>query len=822
MFGPNKKRGFLIPVMFVAALLWGCSGSDGSAGPQGPQGPQGPEGPPAPVPDAVTAAIDSAQPESCSTCHGGVGDDHQAIYDKYVDGSTLALTFDTLTSTPSGGNFIVTLTFTITKNGAPFIDVATLSSLDEVRFEAISYDSATGLYLTECRLNENYVALGGGQYSVQDTNCPYAPNQRTVGTQGAHVYGYIADTPLFTHEGDTSEIAADSHVHLYDNVASAALAYGTAITANESVANVEGCEKCHGTPYLKHGFRDPIVAGLPNFASCKSCHYDDRNGSAGKAWQQMVDAPLDWANGVATPPEYAYIANLKNDVHMSHAMEFPYPQSMSNCATCHGPVNDENGVLIPGSDKLAQVLDNSNFTLETCRSCHPVTGTDAWPEALAGQDTTYNQPHRAPPLEYLWLKANNATFHNTGLDCQSCHGDPAVPTALPFDQLHSGYDIRISDASGQKYGDQYTVSIDQVTLNGDLLTVNFTANNPAIVPEVLVSLYGWDSKNYIVASHSSDGSTNCLDRRGNPGGCRMEYAPESSGGSANPLFTEDAASVPGDWMVTLDLGAYVPTAFLTDDIPTLIANGKVKMAEITITPELEVGGEDVVLHAVGASFDLGGSMVVDDYFKGDNATVDTAKCDVCHDSLASSFHDGSGRGGGGIQVCKNCHVTTSPGSHLEMASRAIDSYVHAIHSFQPFDLGSELAKNDPVIDKRIEEHKLHTFPNFTIRNCESCHKDGTYNVPDQSKSMPGVLSKSWSIADRNIGTVPEYVTGPASRACGGCHRADLINADLAGDLAAFNAHTKAFGTLVSNEVDDPADDDQILYGIIDKIMSLFE
>jgi hypothetical protein len=79
------------------------------------------------------------------------------------------------------------------------------------------------------------------------------------------------------------------------------------------------------------------------------------------------------------------------------------------------------------------------------------------------------------------------------------------------------------------------------------------------------------------------------------------------------------------------------------------------------------------------------------------------------------------------------------------------------------------------------------------------------------------LSASNDIADRNIGSVPEYVTGPASRACGGCHRADLINADLAGDLAAFNAHTAAFGTLVEND-----DDDAVLYGIIDKIMSMFE
>ena len=70
---------------------------------------------------------------------------------------------------------------------------------------------------------------------------------------------------------------------------------------------------------------------------------------------------------------------------------------------------------------------------------------------------------------------------------------------------------------------------------------------------------------------------------------------------------------------------------------------------------------------------------------------------------------------------------------------------------------------------------------------------------------------------RNIGTVAETVTGPASRACGGCHRADLINADLAGDLAAWNAHTEAFGTYVEND-----EDDLVLYGIIDKIMSMFK
>jgi hypothetical protein len=90
--------------------------------------------------------------------------------------------------------------------------------------------------------------------------------------------------------------------------------------------------------------------------------------------------------------------------------------------------------------------------------------------------------------------------------------------------------------------------------------------------------------------------------------------------------------------------------------------------------------------------------------------------------------------------------------------------------------------------------------------------------------MPGVLSKSYTISDRAIGTLPEYVTGPASRACGGCHRADFINADNAGELASFLAHTDAFGTLVENDDPDIAEDDnyEVLFGIIDKLMGFFE
>ena len=787
---------FLVVTAF-AFVLSGCEGSDGAAGVAGATGtvgPVGPAGPPGPSPDDIQKAIDSAKAESCGTCHDGVGGGHQDIYTAYTDASALELTFTNFTSTPNAGLFDVTLNFTILENGLPFTD---FDGLDQKRFYVDRFDSTLGV---AGQYFEAFQSLGGvvmgapGQYTATRTGLTYNP------TVSGQVYGYIAQGVLFTHDSPSSELPAGSHVHLYDDVASAAIGFGDGDAADPdayvSAANAEGCEACHGAPYMKHGYRAAQVPGIPDFASCKVCHNDDGAGGH-EDWQYMVDEPLNWANGVASTADYSYIRNVMNDTHMSHAMEFPYPMSMSNCNTCH-------------EGKLARVLDDTQFTAETCKSCHAVQGLEAWPEdAGATLEGLYAQPLRPPPLEFLWTRAGVESFHNENLNCNAaCHG---IGTISSFDDYHSGYDDHIYDATGVKFADQYTVSVDSVLMAGDIMTINFSSSDPLIVPEILVSFYGWDTRNFIVGSHERDGNVACAGFRP---GCKMEYVPESSGGSANPLFTEVAGSALGAWIVELDTSALQLTK--TPLLPAMIADGTITKAEVSITPELELGGQDVVLAAVSETFDLTGNILIADYFSGANATVDVAKCNVCHDSLASTFHDGSGRGGDGIQVCKACHTTTFPGSHIEMASRGIDSYIHAIHSFQPFDLDDVAAADDPVFDARNEQHINHTFPNFTIRNCEACHNPGTYNVPDQAKSMPGVLRASWDIADRNIGAVPENVTGPASRACGGCHRADLINPDLAGDLASFNAHTAAFGTLEEND-----DDDLVLFGIIDKIMSMF-
>jgi cytochrome c553 len=154
-----------------------------------------------------------------------------------------------------------------------------------------------------------------------------------------------------------------------------------------------------------------------------------------------------------------------------------------------------------------------------------------------------------------------------------------------------------------------------------------------------------------------------------------------------------------------------------------------------------------------------------------------------------------------------------------MQSRSIDSYIHAIHSFQDFDIG-DVNFADPVETMRHELHIEHTYPNFTIKNCKSCHNEGAFEVPDQYSSLPGVLSAAdiLTTKDRKIGAVPAYVTGPASRACGSCHRAELINEDEAGELVAFNQHTKQGGYLIEGGDNTTT----ILDQVIDYIMGLFK
>ncbi len=749
----------------ITALLAACG--DGTDGVDGAPGtPADPA-----ITDSLQAQIDalteaSASPESCAVCHNGDafpnGDSHQAAYDElYQDG---VMTVSNMGFSAAAG--VATLTFELTKNGADFDCTKSTSSTTS--------DFSIGSYWAE------YDPVGGtfpSDMSISTSKAwDSATNVCTFTKTGLTVEQVAAmNANGFVMVYGTDEVVSrNSAKHITTGKFPFAGVFKIGTMDYSSAANVSGCENCHTVPFLKHtyiyGTVNDQFAAPTEFYTCKGCHYDERNGGH-IDWQILKDDPARYAALGTTPAtdaekiKYAYKAKLMNDVHMSHAMEFGYPQSMYNCVTCH-------------AGKLDKALADDQFKAETCISCHSVDGIKAKMAAANYNHSVYI--------------ATDADLRAT--TCTTCHTG-----AIAFSKLHGGgYDPKIYTTTGVRYATNFPVTIDSASFDAatNLLTMNFSASEVAdvaglavtdIVPTVMVGLYGYDSKDFIVAAHGRDSANKRL----------LEFKL----GDTNPRFTVVSAAG-GSWEIVADLTMWADK----------LADGSVKRAEIAVMPELKnADGTVLGLNAPSKTFNFADGDF-EDFF---SPIVKVAGCNTCHDQLATTFH--SGIRGGNIVVCRICHEVSSRGSHLELQSRSIDSYVHAIHSFQPFDVG-DVDATDPVAMMRLKHHVESDFPRFGT-DCMSCHNEGTFNVPDQSKSMPGVLSGADTTSfDRTIGAYPQQVSGPAVRACGACHRSEMLNADDAagdgGGLAALQGHFKTFGYLID-------DADGVWDLIVAKVMSLF-
>ncbi len=785
----TKKVLVLLGTLVLAAVLFtACAGPEGPAGPQGPAGPAGPQGPAGPsgpagiVPEEGGLVV---QFETCEGCHSGAGDKHQAFYDGLYQDGVIQVTGLTYKFTANPDTTVIT--FKMTKDGKP-----------------VSGASVQNLNIYWGGYTENKTFEGAGRLSLKGKLSYDAASGVTTSTLvelDPAAEGYIDYTDLKGLNGVIVVYGYDKQLgSLPARIRQVQFPYAAILTLGKvdyvSAANNDGCEKCHTDPYLKHGNIYAQVNGDPatDFVTCKVCHFD--NGEGGHfEWQLLVDNPeeavkfLEEGEEAATPElkaQYAYKTTLMNDVHMSHAMEFPYPQSMSNCVTCH-------------EGKLDAVLSDDNFTIGTCKSCHPMTGA----AKKEGEETIFDTTTLA--LATILPEVHKSMDLNT-TDCLSCHGEGK--SAPSFKEFHTGYDKVIYTADGKRISDVVTVNIESASFAENKLNIVFSASASedigldvkTITPTVMVGLYGWDTKDYLIGAHerlkddNGDGTIDRNDQRA------LEYVV----GEEHPRFTTVSAA-DGKWEVAADL----------TDWADLIKNGSVKRVEIAVMPEL-MDADDVVfaLDAPSRTFDLT-TKRFDDKFYSPIAKVADG-CENCHDALAINFH--SPDRGGSIVVCRMCHITKSGGSHLEMQSRSIDSYVHAIHSFQPFDVG-DINFAEPVEALHYEHHINFPYPTHGP-NCESCHIEGAFNVPDQSKSLPGLLSASDTLTgmEREIGEVPAMVTGPASRACGACHRAELIKEDSAKGLTLFNMHIAQYGYMVEAGEDGVS----TLTQVFDRIMDLFK
>ena len=776
--------------------------------------------------NATLVAAQGVSPESCATCHNGTvvrsGASHQAEYSQLFQEGVV--TVSNLTYVFGGGNH--TVSFKLSKNGAD-LDCTTLTgtvgslNIGYSEYTAGATPDAGEFTAPDTQTSSTDATLDGygDRISLKGT-VTYTAATNTCTSVIADSFGAsntalgdltLMDGILVVYGEDelVSTGPAGSHLQLAKYPFAALQKMETAPGAIDYVsdANATGCEKCHQKPYYKHGYIIGDVGqgvGDLDFYTCKICHID--NGKGGhNSWQYSVDDPQGWANGDPETADYTYKTMLMNDVHMSHAMEFPYPQSMRNCDTCH-------------HGKLTETLATANMTLTTCKSCHPVTGGTDLPDG----NGNFAYDTRGMALDTLIPH----TFDNTTV-CADCHKVGGI--APLFSEIHTGYNPLIYDeATGAKYADGITASIDSVTVSGNTLDIKISAAGTvgslaatSITPTIMVSFYGYDTKDFLVSNHTRDDNN-----------LRME----KTIGTDNALFTEvdGDGTTDGTWEVTLDMSAYAATP----SIPAMIADGTIKKAEVAFRPALKNAANNTVgLNAVTKTVDVTADAVdpfVANYFQGTNALVSvtgdntinpnyagTKGCNSCHDQLATTFH--SGDRGGSIVVCRMCHVVTSGGSHLEGQSRSIDSYVHAIHRFQAFDVDN-VDFTDPVEAAKYQEHIEFLFPDFATINCEACHTNeravdnGTrvaYDVPDQSKSMPGVLSGTDEISGVVPATTPSVVVGPAARACGACHRAEDLNEDGAGEYIALNQHMESFGYRLQAKTG-------VIDTVIKTIMSMFQ
>ena len=742
----------------------------------------GPKGP-----ASAQDTADPVPPETCTICHPEAGTKHQASYDELYQDGVIQVT-DMAYEFSSPDTHIVT--FQMTKDGEPF-DANDADSL------GIYFAPYTGTAFQFEPAIER-LSLTGDIACESDGTCT---STLTNAEDSAYASDFGEVDGLVILYG-TDEVVGrlPARIRQAKYPFAALLETGGGVDY-VSAANNDGCEKCHTDPYLKHGYIYAQVDGDPatDFYTCKACHLD--NGEGGHfEWQLLVDDPELAAAVLAgeaelTPEQeeqYAYTTSIMNDVHMSHAMEFPYPQSMANCVTCH-------------EGKLDDVLSDDNFTVETCKSCHPVTGAAA--EAEEGEDPAWDTTGLA--LVTIVPPDVHGSMDLAETDCTMCHAEGGAAAA--FNEIHTGYDKIIYTADGVRYSDVISVTIDGADFDGDSITVQLSAVESEdlegldvedIVPTVMVGLYGWDTKDFIIGAHErlfDDNDDGEISRASGD-----ERALEYEVGAEHPRATTVSAEG-GSWEVEFDLSAW------TD----LIDDGTVKRVEIAAMPVLEdADGVTLALDAPSRTFDLG-TNDFDDEFYSPIVRVEDG-CETCHDALATNYH--SPDRGGNIVVCRMCHITKSGGSHLEMQSRSIDSYAHAIHAGQAFDIG-DIDFSDPVQALHYEHHIEFPYPTHGITNCDSCHTPDSNHVPDQTMSLPGLLSASDEVSgwDRKIGEVPEYVTGPAARACGSCHAAEMINEDAPGELIPFNWHTKQGGYLIEAGEDDVA----TLMQVIDEVMALF-
>jgi len=151
--------------------------------------------------------------------------------------------------------------------------------------------------------------------------------------------------------------------------------------------------------------------------------------------------------------------------------------------------------------------------------------------------------------------------------------------------------------------------------------------------------------------------------------------------------------------------------------------------------------------------------VTDDTAVARRQVVDDALCENCHSNL--SLHGENRHDAGGY--CDTCHMPSATDAVVRPAADNPPEGIHFKYMIHKIHRGEELQNGYVVYGYQgsVHDYGEVVFPG-DLRNCESCHLEGTYQVP---------------LPDDVLATVSPHtqinpIMLPTTSACLSCHDSD--------------------------------------------------
>lgn len=429
-----------------------------------------------------------------------------------------------------------------------------------------------------------------------------------------------------------------------------------------------------------------------------------------------------------------------NSCHMKQAIKHADRADPKLCVTCH----NESNPTIATRRSLTTIVHKYHGTLDStdtktvshfpqdprnCDTCHK----DATPATLNAGNWQHAQEKACGACHADSTSSTGFDAHitgkiNSGAVCTQCHGADPASSKSPY-MVHLGY--MANEAIGR---DKLQFTFDDV---------RYAA--PNIEVELTVTVDGTPAESVNdVLKYVKDGNPAILVNWDQGQGFELATTNPQTFVSGNKIeFSKCVSQGTGRFLCSKETGNEV-----NGTLAATIADLRVCVARKADRNGAFAAGDLLPCSSTASALSLIAINPVNAYFRAEGgidssyllkAGADLASCNSCHKDLAVHMSDHAAKD---MSQCTSCHNATRTSFYAGVPGD-LKYHVHSFHALGAKHGGSA------------------TFPG-DISNCESCHTQGQYNLPNQQNARPSLVATT---ADNKQ---PKYFS-PVLVVCSSCH-----------------------------------------------------